>query len=170
MARETRKARMTRIASGIVVPGDTAAAFAFVNRLRSAFGRFAALDESAPVDEATLDGLLTAKEDTQLVGDGVSVAESIVKAWVIARADAGDALYTPDDTTDTVYLGLPTHAKRFSVERKVREGVDAEGLLAALVRDGFLTVVQADTYREAFTKRTPFTAVAYKSNPTRVGA
>lgn len=168
--KESRKDRLARIAAGMTDANDASAAFAFANRLRSAFVAFSRLDEGAPITEAALDGLLTAKEATQVVDDGCEAAEKIVKAFVIARADAGDALFVPDDTTSTVYLGLPTYPKRFTVERKSRATVDSAGMLAALVRDGLLTERDAATYLEAFTKPTPYTAVAYKSNPEYAGA
>lgn len=166
MARESRKDRMARIASGIANPNDASSGMAFVNRLRSAFTWFASLDEDAPITEPVLDALLTAKEATQVVEDGCEVAEKLVKAYAIARAKAGDSLFVPDASTTTVYLGLPTHPKRLTVESKSRDTIDTVEMLAAMVRDGLLTVATAEAYRTAFTKSTPFHAVAFKDNPT----
>lgn len=168
--KESRVDRLARIARGMTDANDAAAAFAFANRLRSAFVAFTRLDEGAPLTEPMLDALLTAKEATQVVADGTKVAEDIVKSFVAARAAAGDALYTPDDTTTTVYLGLPTFPKRFSVENREKDTVDAAGMVAAMVRDGLLTAAQGDTYLATFTKHTPYLAVAYKANPTYAGA
>lgn len=161
MARETRKARMLRIASGMATPDDVSAGMAFVNRLRSAFTWLASLDEGQPLTEPLLDTLLTVKEDTQVAADGCKVAEDLSRAYIIARAEAGDGLFVPDGITSTVYLGLPTHDKKVSVESSVRVTVDSTGMLAAMVRDGLLTEAVAEAYRVAFSTVKPTKSVRF---------
>lgn len=153
---ETRKGRTGRIAGGIALPSDVRAAFGFANRLRSAFDWVRTLPVGEPLGEATVDTLLTVHETIQTVGDGVKGATDVVKAIVLGRADAGDALYVPDPTTTTLYLGMPTHDKRFSVEWvKGRTSVDHAALLESLVADGLISRTEAAARLARFTVTAP---------------
>lgn len=153
---ETRKGRQERIAGGVALPSDVRSAFGFANRLRTAFDWVRTLSTTSPLGEETVDTLLTVHEAIQTVGDGVKGATDVVKAIVLGRADAGDALYVPDPATTTLYLGLPTHAKRFSVETvKGRTTVDHAALLDSLVADGLITASEAAVRVARFTTVAP---------------
>lgn len=161
---ETRKAQEARIKGGTVLPDDVSNAMAFVNRLRSAFSWIRGLDASAPLDETTLDGLLIVKASVQSVASSTKSAESNIRDFVIARADAGDGLFEPSTETDTLFLGLDTHAKRFSVERQVRPYFDKDAFIRSLVEDGVLTQDECDERSARFTETPTIPVVRFIKN------
>lgn len=170
MDKETRKAQEQRIHGGAALPEDVSKAIGFANRLRSAFAWARGIDPTAPLNEVALDGLLTVKAAVQSVITSGDAAERVIRDLVVARADAGDGLFVASDTTSTVFLGLPTHPKRFSVEDKTRKAFDLQAFLGALVADGVLTEAQAAARVAAATTYPVSRAVAFKSNPTFVEA
>lgn len=166
MDKETRKAQESRIHAGAALPEDVSKAQGFANRLRSAFAWVRGIDAAAPLSETTLDGLLIVKTAVQSVITSGEAAERIVRDLIVARADASDGLFVESDTTDTLFLGLPTHPKRFSVENRTRSAFDLQAFLGALVADGILSESESARRVAAATTYPVSRVVAYKPNPT----
>ena len=162
---ETRKDQKARIAGGTTLPSDVSDAFGFVNRLRSAFDWVRTISATEPLTETTVDGLLVVKASVQSVVTSGEAAEKVLRNLVVARADAGDDLFVESDTTDTVFLGLPTHAKRFSVENRTRTAFDLDRFVDGLVADGRITRAEADARIAAATDHPTSRVVAFKPNP-----
>ena len=162
---ETRKAQEARIKGGIVLPDDVRVAQGFVNRLRSAFSWVRGISASEALDETTLDGLLIVKSAVQSVVSSGRAAEGNIRDLVLSRAAAGDALFERSATSDTVFLGLPTHEKRFSVAQHDQTSFDQKGFIASLVADGLLTQDEADDRVAQFTTMVIVPKVIYKPNP-----
>ena len=114
---------------------------------------------------STLNGLLIVKSAVQGVASAGRAAESNIRDLVLARAAAGDALFETSATSDTLFLGLPTHEKRFSVEQHGSSSFDQTAFIASLVEDGLMTQDEADERVARFTTMAIVPKVIYKPNP-----
>lgn len=161
---ETRKARRERVGRKETTRADVSNASGFLNRLRSKFAFVGTLDTDAPLDEPTLDGIQRAYQAFQEVEDVASAIQKDVRRILFARADAHDALFTVGDKEGGLFLGLPIHPKRFSLER-LEPSVAWKGLVDSLVADGLLSQDEYQRRVVAFTNEQGSRRLRYLSNP-----
>lgn len=162
---ESRVSRKSRLASGVVKADDVKAFYSTANRLRAMWGRISSV--RLPLDEVSLDTLLTAKEEAQQVIDAAGSGEDIIRDLLLEARAASDPLLVPIVTDDGVFtgnysVGLDTHPKNFTVEHRQRENVRVGEMLDAMIRDGLLTIHQAQTYRAAFTSVKPYDSIGFR--------